>query len=86
MELEEAIKITRDRIKNLRLFIPENESERKIKSETMEYLKFIKELLGQKEIENIHNNLIQGIEEGFKNYKPIEENEIKALQKLLEEE
>lgn len=43
-----ALEITNDRIESLNRFIPENESQKKIADETIEYLKFIKTLLEEK--------------------------------------
>ena len=40
-----ALEITKDRIDSLKYFPPENESEKKLKIETLEYLEFIKEML-----------------------------------------
>jgi hypothetical protein len=40
-----ALEITKDRIDSLNYFTPENESEKRILTETLEYLKFIKEIL-----------------------------------------
>lgn len=45
MDKEKALAITKDRINNLRGFIPENESEVKIAKETLEYLEFVKKML-----------------------------------------
>ena len=45
MNKEKALEITRDRLENLHSFTPENESESKIAKETMEYLKYIEDLL-----------------------------------------
>lgn len=45
MDIERAILITRDRIENLRRFIPSNSSEVHIAAETLEYLKFIEKML-----------------------------------------
>ena len=44
-----ALEITNDRIESLNSFIPENESQKKIADETIEYLKFVKTLLEEKE-------------------------------------
>lgn len=40
-----ALEITKDKIDSLNYFTPENESEKRILTETLEYLEFIKEIL-----------------------------------------
>lgn len=45
MDKKKALEITKDRINNLRHFIPTNKSEQKIAEETLEYLEFIEKLL-----------------------------------------
>lgn len=45
MDRQKALEITKDRIESMSYFIPENESESKIKKETTEWLKFIEKIL-----------------------------------------
>lgn len=45
MNIEKALEITKDRIDCLKKFIPSNQNEIKISIETLEYLKFIENLL-----------------------------------------
>ncbi|HJJ15464.1 MAG TPA: hypothetical protein OIM60_03455 [Clostridiaceae bacterium] len=45
MNIEKALEITKDRIDSLKIFIPSNQSETQISIETLEYLKFIENLL-----------------------------------------
>ena len=49
MNIEKALLITKDRIENMKLFIPSNPSEVRIKEETEERLEFIEKML-EKEI------------------------------------
>lgn len=49
MDIEKALLITKDRIENMKQFIPSNPSEVRIKVETEEWLEFIEEML-EKEI------------------------------------
>lgn len=49
MNIEKALLITKDRIENMKLFIPSNLSEVRIKEETEEWLEFIEKML-EKEI------------------------------------
>ncbi len=49
MDKQKALKITEDRIDSLKYFTPTNQSEEEIAKETLEYLKFIKDLLETKE-------------------------------------
>lgn len=51
MNIQKAILITKDRIENMKLFIPSTPSEVLIKEETEEWLKFIEKIL-EKEIKN----------------------------------
>ena len=48
MDKMRALEITNDRIESLKIFIPENESQKKIADETIEYLKFVKTFLEEK--------------------------------------
>ena len=45
MNIEKALLITKDRIENMKLFIPSNPSEVRIKEETVEWLDFIEKIL-----------------------------------------
>lgn len=45
MNKREALEIAKDRIENLKKFVPENKSETQIASETLEFLTFVKEML-----------------------------------------
>lgn len=45
MNKRKALEITKDRIDNLEHFIPTNQSEANIASETLEYLKFVEGML-----------------------------------------
>lgn len=49
MNIEKALLITKDRIENMKLFIPSNPREVRIKEETEEWLEFIEKML-EKEI------------------------------------
>lgn len=51
MNIQKAILITKDRIENMKLFIPSTPSEVWIKEETEEWLKYIEKIL-EKEIKN----------------------------------
>lgn len=67
MSIEKAILITKDRIENMKLFIPSTASEAWVKEETEEWLKFIEKML-EKEIKNEQSRIleyrsIQGISE-----------------------
>ena len=45
MNIEKALEITKDRIERIKKFIPSNQNEIQISIETLEYLKFIENLL-----------------------------------------
>jgi len=45
MNIDKALEITKDRIECMKEFIPSNQNEIQISIETLEYLKFIKNLL-----------------------------------------
>lgn len=45
MNKQKALEITKDRIEYLKIFIPKTESEEKTAKETLDYLKFIENLL-----------------------------------------
>lgn len=67
MNTQEAILITKDRIENMKLFIPSTPSEVWIKEETEEWLNYIEKIL-EKEIKNeqsrtLEYRSIQGISE-----------------------
>lgn len=49
MNIERALLITKDRIENMKSFIPSNASEAYIAKETLEYLEFVDKML-KKEI------------------------------------
>ena len=51
MNIQKAILITKDRIENMKLFIPSTPSEVWIKEETEEWLNYIEKIL-EKEIKN----------------------------------
>lgn len=67
MNTQKAILITKDRIENMKLFIPSTPSEVGIKEETEEWLNYIEKIL-EKEIKNeqsrtLEYRSIQGISE-----------------------
>lgn len=45
MNIEKALLITKDRIENMKQFIPSNPTEAKIKVETEEWLEFIEKMI-----------------------------------------
>ena len=45
MKIEKALEITKDRIEGIEKFTPDNQNEAQIAKETLEYLKFIENLL-----------------------------------------